>query len=134
MVPCRLKFTHKYFRMSSQQIGIVREGITSISMHTFVCIDLLPSAEEPRQKTGENRQGCVRAQGIATFRIKGNEATGLSRRKDCSPRFSPVCGQRPAAQRGISADTVLVTFAKTKVTGPPRPRAVRHCVNEHTLW
>jgi len=49
----------------------------------------LPSAEELRKKTGENRQGGEWGQGIATFRIQGIEATRLSRRKKLQPKVFP---------------------------------------------
>jgi len=62
------------------------------------------------------------AKGIATFCVHGNKATGWPGKKIAACGFSGFLREGPVWQRirQPADDTVLVTFAKTKVTKPLR--------------
>jgi len=65
----------------------------------------LPSAEQLRAKRAE-RWWAVRQQGIASFCRRDGLFAGEAGQNNCSPGSDRFAGQRPRAQRSISADLI----------------------------
>jgi hypothetical protein len=60
----------------------------------------------------------VVGKGHSKFLHAGSAGDRLTRQKDCSPWFCPLCGQRPVRQGSLSGASVFGYFCRTKVTRP----------------
>ncbi|WP_295716659.1 hypothetical protein [Mucilaginibacter sp.] len=80
-------------------------------------ISSLPVSRTASGENGQNNAGIVRLQGIGSFCRWGG--LSVSGQNNSSPGFARFAGQRPCAQRSISADSHFGYFWGFKSNSPP---------------
>jgi len=74
------------------------------------------SAEQLRAKTGKTMRGCAAVGHRKFLHVRGESASGQN---NSSPGFDRFAGQRPRAQRSISADLIFGYFVSRQSNSLP---------------